>query len=245
MDDSPAQLQQQAILAALSANWEEALQLNELIIKGDPQNIDALNRIARAYFELGDVTQSKKFYQESLTIDPYNQIAAKFLKRIEAFSKKGTKLASHNNCAPIDCDLFIEEPGKTKLVTLLKVAEPQKLSLLSTGGLVNIVIKNRNLAIIDQNGEYLGIFPDDLSHRLIRLVKGGNKYQAIIKNVKTNGLTVLVRELFRAAKFRNQPSFLDGTNISLSYSSDHILVHDDAEEEAGYDGEEEEEIDRA
>lgn len=241
MDDSTSELQQQAIMAALCSNWEEALKINQLIINTEPKNVDALNRLGRAYFELGDLDHSKKFYKEALSIDPYNQIAAKFLKRIEAFCKKGTKITSYSATVPIDCDLFIEEPGKTKLVTLLKVAEPQRLSRLSTGSPVNLVIKNRGLAATDQNDEYLGIFPDDLAHGLIRLIKGGNKYQAVIKNIKTNGLTIMVREIFRSARFRNQPSFLDGINVNLAYSSDHIIVPEDADEEA-FEGEDEEEV---
>lgn len=242
MDDSSANLHRQAIQAALSSNWQEAVQLNQQIIEVEPTSVEALNRLARAYFELGELVKSKKHFQKSLEVDPYNQIAAKFIKRIEAFSKCGK-----NNCKPgqilnqIDSDLFIEEPGKTKLVTLLKVAEPQKLSMLSAGAQVILVNKNRGVTITDQDDGYLGVLPDDISHHLVRLMNGGNKYQAIIKTIKTNSLSILVREVFRAAKFRNQPSFLDSTNASFTYSSDHIFVPNDSEDEPPLESYEEEE----
>lgn len=251
MDDSPAALTQQAIAAALSANWEEALKLNQQIINIDPKNTEALNRLGRASFELGNLKNSKKYFEEVLKIDPYNQIASKFLKKINAFSKRGSKKAvskkvlpskelTAENISQINIDSFIEEPGKTKHISLLKVAEPQKLSLLSPGLPVNLVKKNHCISVTDQNGEYLGVLPDDLSHHLLRLISGGNKYQAYIKTVKTNGLSILIQEVFRSAKFRNQPSFLDSLATSAGGYSTSIFLSDDNEEEPPFEENEEE-----
>lgn len=230
MSDSTAQLHTQAIQAALSSNWEEALRLNELILETEPNNTDALNRLARSHFELGDLSKSKKFYEQALKIDPYNQIASKFLVRIDAYQKKGVKheAGAHQHVS-IDPSSFIEEPGKTKLVNLIKVAEPQRLFLLSSGEMVKIVAKNRSISVVDQSDRYLGALPDDVAHRLLRFIKGGNKYQAYIKTIKANGLSVLVKETYRSAKFKNQPSFNDNLSATLAYSSDHILVTDDDE----------------
>lgn len=234
MDDSAAALSQLAISAALSANWEEATKLNQQIIEGDPKNVEALNRLGRAHFELCDITAAKKFFDLALESDPYNQIAAKFLKRIETFSKKGLKQQTHNGAAPcqmpVSSDLFIEEPGKTKLVNLLKVAEPQKLSLLSSGRMVNLLIKNRGITVTDQYNDYLGVLPDDLSHHLIRLIKGGNKYQALIKTIKPNGVTILIREAYRSVRFKNQPSFLDNLNVNVTYSTGSLIMTDDSDD---------------
>lgn len=232
---NPSDINQQAISAALAADWQEAIKLNQQIIDVEPENVDALNRLARASFELGDISASKKHYEKALKLDPYNQIAVKFLKRIEAFLKKGFKKGNYPitpSKMMINNDLFIEEPGRTKNITLLKVAEPQKLSLLSSGELVKLITKNRGVSVTDQDGEYLGVLPDDISHQLVRLIKGGNKYQAIIKTIKTNGLSILVREVFRSARFKNQPSFLDNLNNTITtYSSDHIIVPEDMEKD--------------
>lgn len=249
MDDSSATITKQAISAALSGNWQEAINLNEQLIDKDHKNIDASNRLGRAYFESGNLTKSKKSFEKTLVIDPYNQIAAKFVKRIEIFRKKGNKenhlraLNSKLNTqfSSINYDLFIEEPGKTKLVGLLKVAEPQKLSLLSPGMAVNLVQKNRGISITDYNGEYLGVLPDDLSSHLLRLIKGGNKYQACIKNSKNNALSILIREVFCSAKFKNQPSFLDHLNASQIYSSNNIIMQSDNDEEAVFSEDSEDE----
>lgn len=240
MTDMISSLHQQAINAALTSDWVSAIGFNKQILEENPKSVEALNRLGRAYFETGELAQSKKNFQESLELDPYNQIAAKFLKRVETCKKSVVKKADHKNVNyPINSDLFIEEPGKTKLVGLLKVAEPQKLSLLSPGMIVDLHPKNKVIAVIDQNEEYLGVLPDDLSHHLVRLINGGNKYQAIIKTVKMNGLTILIREVNRALRFKNQPSFLDNLNTTIAYSSDHIVMHDDGDEEMMLEAEDE------
>lgn len=239
--DSTTDLHKMAIDAALSSNWQQAIDLNLEILKEEPKSVEALNRLGRSYFEVGKLSEAKESFDESLANDPYNQIAAKFMKRIETCKKKGPRTQStiSHQAQQVDSDLFIEEPGKTKLIALLKIAEPQKLSLLSPGALVSLNIKNKVIVIADQDEEYLGVLPDDLSRHLVRLIHGGNKYQAIIKTVKINGLSILIRETYRSSRFKNQPSFLDNLNMAQTYSSDNIVILDE-EEDTGAETDEEE-----
>lgn len=224
--DSTFSLQQQAIAAALTSNWKLALALNEQILEVEPKSVDALNRLARACFELGKLNNAKKYYEKALSLDPYNQIAAKFLKRIASL-KKGIQWPKNgSNLVPISSDLFIKEPGKTKLISLLKVAEPQKLSLLSTGSEVLLKARKHTINITDQSGSYLGVLPDDLAHHLTKFIKGGNRYSAYIKSIKPNAIAILIKEEYRCSRFKNQPSFPD-TTTNFTYSSDHINLQED------------------
>lgn len=214
---------EQAIDAALDSKWEEALKLNKKILKLDPQNIDALNREARTYMELGKINLAKKYYSEALKIDPYNPIAIKNLKLIKSFKpNNGNHMQnSHTEQVPpfrsrLSPSLFLQEPGKTKMVNLLKVAEPQKLSQAYCGMQVEMAIKNRKITIIDTNSNYLGVIPDDVSYHLQRLIKGGNRYDCFIKSVRVNGLAILIKETFRSKKFKNQPSFLENSDATLT-----------------------------
>lgn len=198
-----------AIDAALNGRFEEALQLNQQILKNDKQNVDALNRLARAYFELGNLKLSNKYYNLALKYDPYNPIAQKNLKIIKAFKGKSN---GKNKLQPpllISPSMFLQEPGKTKVVSLLKVAEPAKLSQVYCGMLVLLIIKQRGISVTSQDNGYLGILPDDLAHTLIRLIKGGNKFSAFVKSVRVNGVSIMIREEKRSERFHNQPSFVD------------------------------------
>ena len=122
----------------------------------------------------------------------------------------------------------------TFLVNLVKFAEPQKLLKLSPGTVVNLVPKKRSVSVTDSGNVYLGAFPDDSAFHLLRLLKGGNKYTSIIKAVKPNGLTVLIREIYRSKKFKNQASFLDDTRI-VAFSSENIPLIGDNNSDEGDD----------
>jgi tetratricopeptide (TPR) repeat protein len=241
LSDGALNLPKQAIEAALELRWNDALKINDLIIKDQPENIDALNRLGRCYFELGDMENAKKYYGLALQYDTYNPIAQKNLKIIQSFKSNGTNGLKHVNFGngKISPSLFLQEPGKTKIVSLIKVAEPQKLSQSFCGMLVELVVKNRGITVVDDQGVYLGVLPDDTAHQLLRLIKGGNKYQAIVRSIKVNGMSLLIKEVFRSRKFRNQPSFLEHS-ISPA-SSEFIPTMDNDNDDEVAEGEEEEE----
>lgn len=222
-------LRQQAIQAAMNCLWQEAISFNRQIIKADPENVDALNRMARAYFELGDLVKSKKYYNLSLGIDPYNPIALKNLKILKAikFSSNGQVKNGLDPKVKFSPSPFLEEPGKTKAVTLLKVAEPQVLCQVFCGMPVELIIKARGITITSNPCGYLGVLPDDLAFQIIRLIKGGNKFEALVKSVKVNGLSILIREIFRSQRFKNQPSFLDSITYADSFWEDGKIPSED------------------
>lgn len=231
MPESPLlNLTHLAIEAALSANWEEALKINKDIIKLEPKNVDALTRKAKACLELGDPEGAEKAYNEALKIDSYNPIALKNLKMMKALGNEKLKQNTQNGKLHIlSASMFLQEPGKTKIVSLLKVAEPQKLSQVYCGMSVNLVVKGKKVNVTDENDTYLGILPDDTAHLLARLISGGNKYECLVKSTKLNGLAILIRETFRSKKFKNQSSFIEGG--SSSTLSNDILTRVDTDSE--------------
>ncbi len=236
MDISPSLnlVAQLAIDAALDSKWPEALKLNKKIIKQDPQNIDALNRQARAYMEMGKSNLARKYYSLVVKLDPYNPIAIKNLKIIKAFKlhhNGNNSVPLENHTSRLSPSLFLQEPGKTKVVTLLKVAEPQKLSQAYCGMQVNMVSKNRKITIVDQYLNYLGVLPDDINYHLLKLIRGGNKYEIFIKSIRVNGLSVLIKETYRSKRFKNQPSFLENSDTSITTEIFTSLAADDSAED--------------
>ncbi len=217
---SPPLLHKQAINAAITCNWQTAIDLNQKILEVESQNTEVLNRLAKAFFEMGSYSQAKKLYTQVLEIDPYNTIAQKNLKKAASLKKDGINTASQSMA--LSPAMFLEEPGVTTLVNLVKIAEPQKLLKLSPGTVVNLVSKKRGVSVTDSRDVYLGAFPDDSAFHLLKLLKGGNKYTSIIKSIRPpSGLTVLIRETYRSKKFKNQASFLDESRI-VAFSSENI-----------------------
>ena len=222
--DDPNSLAQAATDAALSSNWQEAAKINRKILSTQTDDVEALNRLARAYSCLGEIGKAQKTYKKVLGIDPYNIIAHKNLER---FSKSATitKGSGLTPAAPLQTNgstdiskLFLFEPGKTKIINLLNTAPPATLALLNPCEELIINPKSHSVTITDRNGTYLGALPDDLAHKLIAMIGGGNKYEAYVKSVTSKNLTIVIREVFRAEKFINQPSFQ--TNITSTYTAD-------------------------
>lgn len=201
----------QAIQTALAGDWKLAIQLNKSLIEENPNDVEALNRMALAYVILGKSKSARDSYQKVLEIDPLNSIALKNLKKIKTDSSKDSKdsiIIQVNN-------IFLEQTGKTKVIELVNLAQAEVLLTLRTGQLVDLSTKRLKI-FISQEKKYVGALPDDISKRLIKFIKGGNKYEAFIKSSSHQDVTIFVRELKRVSKFKDQPSFFQAVEKKLS-----------------------------
>ena len=63
--------------------YKEAIKLNEKVLLQDSKNCEALNRLSRAYLEVGKFSRAGTNYKKVLKIDPYNTIALKSLERLK------------------------------------------------------------------------------------------------------------------------------------------------------------------
>ena len=198
----------QAIKAALANSWEEAIEYNLKIISHDSHNIDALNRLTQAYTELGKVNLAKATANKVLQLDHYNPIAKKNLHRLTAPARQSLALQALAGGPPgsiplpstINPQLFLEEPGKTKSVSLTKVTESPLLRRLTPGQVVALTPKARTITVSTPTGGYLGSLPDDLSHRLIKLIRLGNHYTALVRSIGPRDLAVMIQETSRSKR---------------------------------------------
>lgn len=196
-------LKNQAIQTALEGDWQTAIALNKILISQDPQDIDALNRLAFAYSITGKIKEAKSSYLKVLKIDPLNPIAIRNLKkikdRVSAFNGSGKMATFINN-------KFLEEPGKTKVVELINIAQPKIIENLRTGQSLELNIKRLKIFVQDEK-QYIGVLPDDIARRLIRFIKGGCTYDAYVKSANQHKVTVFVKELKKVGKYKDLASF--------------------------------------
>lgn len=195
-----------ATTAALSSNWEDAIKINQKILNHSPSDIEALNRLARAQMCMGLILNAQKTYKKVLNIDPYNIIAGKNYEKLSK-NNNNNHTIKQKNIAENLVNLFISEPGKTKVINLLNLAQPSVLAGISYGEKLSINSKSHSITLLTTDGIYLGALPDDLAHRLISFIGGGNKYEAYVKAISPKTLTVFIKEMSRSEKFINQPSF--------------------------------------
>lgn len=234
------QQENQAIQAALAGDWEKAISLNQEILKADPQNIPALNRLTWAYIQSGKLAQAKKICQKASSIDPYNQIVIRNKRLMDNLKPADVKKLRCKKAKSESHVLFLEDPGKTKVVKLVRLASPQVIFRQRPSDKVLLIPKKHTIAIHSLDGDYLGSLPDDISLRLIRFIKGGNCYEAVIKSVESNNLEVFIRETKRGKKYCNIQSFICTSTQNQFFfdqeNPDNSPIEPETTEESGAQG---------
>jgi len=219
-EEEKAQLRQQlskeAIDLALQGKWEEAEAVNRDIIKRFPTDVEAYNRLGRALTELGDFDRAKKAYFKALKLAPENTIAKKNLARLTSLSESMATLSSNPQEAStwraqarrVALDLFITEMGKAGVVNLHNVASGDVLAKMGFGDQVHLEARGQHLIVASEGGEYLGEVEPRQGLRLIKLMRGANRYAAAILNVEEDKVQVIIKEVYQHPSQVGRPSFL-------------------------------------
>lgn len=181
-------LAQEAIDAALSRDWLKAIQANKRILAKNPNDVDALNRIARAYAEKGNIKKAKLLSKKVLKIDPLNTIAAKCLDKWENFKRD-----NNINFSYVSPTTFIEDSTKTKMINLINLGEAKKLASLECGDKVELLANGHRVNVVASNNSHIGRFPDDIAYKFISLMKLGSFYEAVIKSANSKEVKIFVR----------------------------------------------------
>jgi len=231
-----------AIALAMQGRWREAVAANREIIGSFPNDVDAYNRLGRAYIELGEYSLAKEAYTRAIELDPYNIIAQKNLRRL---SYLGEAVAgSEADSDKVEPQHFIEETGKAGVVNLYHLAPRETIAKMVAGDRVNLKVDDSVLAAENSRGEYLGQVEPRHAQRLIKLITGGNRYTATIVSSDEERVTVIIREVYQDPSQAGQLSFPPrGVESFRPYLSDKMLrreleyIETQGEESAGIEGE--------
>ncbi len=232
-------LRDKAIQTALTGDWKQAINTNKELLDENPEDIDALNRLALAFTILRKTTSAKTTYQRVLKIDPLNPIALRNLKNLKT-SRTSAKNLNFSQEIQIN-NQFIEETGKTKVIELLNLAQANVIQSLRTGEFVGLSIKRSKIFILKGEKQYIGVLPDDIGRRLIKFIKSGNKYEAYIKSASPKKIVIFIKETKRSNRYKNQPSFQavqSDTNLfdkeKAKFATRNQELEDEEEEEPGF-----------
>jgi hypothetical protein len=75
------------------------------------------------------------------------------------------------------------------------------------GDQVRLEAKKQRLIVTSESGEYLGEVEPRQGLRLIKLMRGGNRYDAAILNVEEDKVQVIIKEIYRHPGQVGHPSF--------------------------------------
>ncbi len=207
-------LTQNAIKAAVSNNWKEAIDINNQILETVADDIPTLNRLGIAYSMSGNHAKSVKTFEKALKISPENSIAKNNLQRLSSNATEGLANPFINNVS------FIEEPGKSKVIPLISQAEPKIFSTLNIGEPVEIAASKHKIKVSSSKDQFIGYLPDIISHRLLQLIKSGYKYKTLMKSINPKTPQVFIQETHSSKKLKGLPSFpLDDSEILPNLSA--------------------------
>jgi len=231
-----AQYVDEAIELALANRWVEAVQVNRGIMDRFGPDEDTLNRLGKAYTELGQRDEAVEAYKGTLKLNPVNPIAVKNLSKLQAL--RGGQPAPTSR-AKVDVDAFIEETGKTSLTALHVHAEGDPCTKVAGGDPVKLIVAGDTMNVETARGIYLGHLEHALGRRLIKFLEGGNKYSGAVATCEGGAVKIIVRETYQDPKFFGRPSFpikKAGRDEFRPYAKESLLTRtadaEDSDEES-------------
>jgi hypothetical protein len=233
----------EAIALAMENRWQEAIDVNHAILELFPDDVESYNRLGKAHLELGHYEYALSAFSKALRLSPSNAIARKNLERLDLLRKERQQPKKAPKMKP---QQFLEESGKTGTAVLEQVAAPEVLAKLTAGDALALNLEGRRLEVRNAEGQYLGTVPARMASRLLRLVKGGNKYEAAVTHTQGTQVTILIRESYQHPNQRGINSFPTRADQLRPYLptpvQDMDLTHEEDEEiEAAFNAEWEEE----
>ena len=184
-----------AVALAMKNRWEEAVAVNQTIVRDFPEDIGSYNRLGKALSELGRNKEAQEAFRSVLKFSPNNSIAKKNLSRLmklsDADAPRVAKTASRRS------QTFIEESGNAGVTSLIKLASSDTLAKLTPGDMMHLEPAGSGLVVKDETGAYVGQVEPRVGTRIARLAKGGNLYEAAVTSVEERGLAIIIRETYK------------------------------------------------
>jgi hypothetical protein len=230
------QRSKEAIDLAMQGRWNEAITVNSDILESFPDDVDASNRLGRAYMEMGQYSKAREAYGRAVELDPYNAIANRNLRRLNDLQESDEDEVDEDGVEPHQ---FIEEIGKAGVVTLFDLAPKETRARMVAGDKVYLKVDGSYLNVENSRSVYMGRVDPKYAQRLIRLMLGGNKYTASVVKSTMDMMTVIIRETYQDPSQAGKLSFPPKGMEEVRPYGDRLLssdseIDEDSEDESGY-----------
>ena len=240
------QLADQAIGNATHGDWDAAVEANRELLELGPET-DAYNRLGKALAELGRHAEALEAYEHALARDATNRIAERNVERLRVLAERQPEateaVAGDGKPEKAPAALFIEEMGKTGHARLINLASADKLAPLTPGDQV-VLTRSGDHLMANVGEEEIGQVEPRIGSRLVKLMAGGNRYEAAITILSRDEVRIIIRETFAHPANFGKVSF-PGSSTSRGgdvrpYMKGSPLRYDDEEESEEFEEEPEE-----
>ena len=213
---------EQAVAHALDRDWDIAVEENRALLKDDPDDVEAANRLGKALTELDDVAGAIEAYERARAVDPTNAIARKNLARLGELkptssqpARRGSKAKkspakrsrSRSDAGDLRVHALIEESSKSAEFAL-RQPNVQALKRVTVGDAVSVERAEHGVVLKSMTGVLLGAIEPRAGLRLKRMMEGGNQYAAVIRHVADGEAIVHIRETLTDPSLAGQASFI-------------------------------------
>jgi len=236
------QLAEQAIGQAAAGQWSEAAETNIKLLELGA-DAEAENRLAKSYWEQGELGSAREHYQAALALDPTNRIAERNIDRLRTLlvaAGEKTVAAKSSSKAPVR--IFVEETGKTGFAHLLDLPDARKLAQVNPGDTVELTPEGNRL-IASSNGIRIGVVEPRVAARLLKLIADGNKYLAGVTSLGAVDVRIIIREIYQDPRNYGKVSFptaAKSTDLRPYTKGTLLREEEDLEEDLEDDVEDEE-----
>jgi tetratricopeptide (TPR) repeat protein len=201
------QLGEEARKAAFEGHWEDAVTLNLQIIEQSDKDVNAYNRLGRAYLSLGNLDEAKDAYSKALRADPANLIARRNLQKLELLRNgKGTATVTRPGPMP-RTSAFLEEVGRTWVDELVNPGDVAALADITSGEQLELSPEGDRLLVRRADGQLLGEIEPKTGRRVLELMAAGNRYEIFALGLTGQTLRIILREVYRDPAIATTVSF--------------------------------------
>jgi hypothetical protein len=199
-----------AVELALAGNWSEAAEANRDILADQPDDVEAQNRLGKSLSEIGAIDEAIAAFQQALALSPHNRIARRNLDRLSsqlssntgpakkgAGRKSGTPGTPRATVRAAARAAVREEAGKSGVVPLVNLGKPDVATRMAPGDAVELESTGNVIKAVTGDGVRLGQVEPRLGARISRLMAGGNRYEAALKETDEGDVTLLIREVYQ------------------------------------------------
>lgn len=198
-----------------------------MILEGFPTDVDAHNRLGRAFMEMGNHAEARRAYSRALELDSSNTIARKNLSRLSVV-EEGLPRSGRKSLSPA---LFVGEMGKVGVVYLDNLAPQKVLAKMVTGDEVVLKEKGRTVIVESPEGEFLGEVETTYGPKLAKMMQGGNRYIAAVVCLSEGVMKVIIKETYQHPSQEGRMSFPVGSSEGVRAYVKEGLVRPDLIEE--------------
>jgi len=229
-------LAETAISHATRGEWDAAVEANRQLLEVGADT-DAYNRLGKALAELGRHAEALEAYEQALVRDATNRIAERNVQRLRvllAGEQPAQKtLAGDGRTEKASASSFIEEMGKTGHARLLNLGPARQLAPVSPGDAVELRVEGDQLLGF-VGGLEVGQVEPRVATRLVKLINGGNRYDAAMTVVTKDEARIIIREVFAHPNNFGKVSFPGNTTARPGdvrpYIKGTALRYDDEDE---------------